>query len=486
MTESDARAVLLVRAAETVPAPDWTQADATWASEAARRDQGERGSFEQWLVARAHLALERLNQRDGVFATALRASGWHAWTGWLALGIALAAGVVSDAIGPAHRINLLAPPLLGLLAWNIVVYAILVLHHLLPRRHSAAPDTLRRPVVAWLSGLMMRTRQHGRAKTGAVVRAYWGDWSRAGRTLYGLRIAALLHAGAAALVLGALLSLYARGLALEYRAGWASTFLGAASVHTVLGWVLGPASLLSGIALPGVDQLEQLRFSTGPGENAARWIHLYALTLGVVVIVPRLLLAAVATWRARSVAARFPLARDDAYLRRLEQVFSGKAVDVDVLPYSYQLDEERRRALPAEVERIVAPRVVVRIAETLPAGAEDEIERWIGPPSPSPSNLATRVVLFALTATPEREHHGAFVRALLERGGQRLFVFVDESEFKRRFGAADLASRITQRRAAWQTLLHEASVEPHFVDLSAQAGTTATSAVPNALSPAPR
>ena len=484
MTESDVRVVLLVRAAETVPASGWTQADATWANEAARRAQGERASFEQWLVARARLALERLSQRDAVFATVLRASGWHAWIGWAALGIAIAAGVLSDAIGPAHRINLLAPPLLGLLAWNLVVYAILVLHHVLPRPGSPAPDPLRRPVVAWLSGLRMRTRQHRRANTGAVVRAYWGDWSSAGRTLYALRIAALLHAGAAALVLGALLSLYARGLALEYRAGWESTFLGAASVHAVLGWVLGPASLLSGIALPGVDQLEQLRFPAGPGENAARWIHLYALTLGVAVVVPRLLLAAVATWRAKSMAAHFPLVRDDAYLRRLEQVFSGNAIDVEVLPYSYQLDEERRRALPAEVERIVAPRVAVRIAETLPAGAEDEIERWIGAPSPAPP---TRVVLFALTATPEREHHGAFVRALLERGGrERLFVFVDESGFKRRFGAADLATRITQRRSAWQSLLQEEGVEPHFVDLSAPATTTAAAPAASGLSPASR
>src|SRR5262249_3390022 len=186
-----------------------------------------------------------------------------------------------------------------------------------------------------------------------------------------------------------------------------------------------------------VEQLEQMRFPAGAGENAARWIHLYALTLGFVVIVPRLVLAAFATWRAKAMAALFPLARDAAYLRRLEQVFSGKAIDVEVLPYSYQLDEERRRALPAEVERIVAPRVVARVADTLPAGAEDEIERWLGPPSASP--VPTRVVLFALTATPEREHHGAFVRVLVERGGrERLFVFVDESEFRRRFGAADL------------------------------------------------
>src|SRR5262249_17531524 len=158
--------------------------------------------------------------RDSTYLAALRASGWHAWIGWAVLVVAFAAGVLSDAIGTAHRINLLAPPLLGLLAWNIVVYAILLLHRAFQHREPAAAGVMQRPLVAWLSGLLVRSGRRWPAKSGAVVRAYLGDWAGAARVLYAVRIAALLHAGAAALVLGALLSLYARGLALEYRAGW--------------------------------------------------------------------------------------------------------------------------------------------------------------------------------------------------------------------------------------------------------------------------
>ena len=87
-----------------------------------------------------------------------------------------------------------------------------------------------------------------------------------------------LHLAAVAVAAGALAAMYLRGLGLEYRAGWDSTFLDAQAVHRWLNLLLGPASALSGIALPEPAQLEALRFSTGPGENAARWIHLYALT----------------------------------------------------------------------------------------------------------------------------------------------------------------------------------------------------------------
>ena len=106
------------------------------------------------------------------------------------------------------------------------------------------------------------------------------------------RIARALHIGAAAFALGALASLYARGLAFEYRAGWDSTFLDADGVQRLLAVVLWPATALAGFPLPDAPTLAALRFSTGPGENAARWIHAHAIGVVAVVVLPRLLLAA--------------------------------------------------------------------------------------------------------------------------------------------------------------------------------------------------
>ena len=63
-------------------------------------------------------------------------------------------------------------------------------------------------------------------------------------------------------------------------AGWDSTFLDATQVHRLLQVVLGPASVLTGLSLPDVAHLAQLRFSASPGENAGPWIHLLAVTIG--------------------------------------------------------------------------------------------------------------------------------------------------------------------------------------------------------------
>jgi hypothetical protein len=86
---------------------------------------------------------------------------------------------------------------------------------------------------------------------------------------------------------------------------------------------------------------------------------------------------------------------------------------------------------------------------------------------PAPRSIV--VALFALTATPERENHGAFVQALAARApvGQRLVVLVDESGFRARFGGADGATRREQRRAAWRQMLGELGQAPVFVDLAA-------------------
>ena len=59
----------------------------------------------------------------------------------------------------------------------------------------------------------------------------------------------------------------------------------------MLAFVLGPASALTGIPIADVPRLEAMRLGAGgAGENAAPWIHLYAATIALVVLVPRLLL----------------------------------------------------------------------------------------------------------------------------------------------------------------------------------------------------
>lgn len=439
MTEAEARAVLLVRALEAAPSAKWSESDAAWATAEARRAEGERASFERFVARRAQFARTRLVQRDPALAAALAPPVPSAWVGWAVGLIAFALGFASDAIGPTARINLLAPPLLAVLAWNIGVYVLLAL---------GVPGPLRQ----WLQRFGTRS-----------ATAFVPDWVGAGGPLHAARIAAVLHAAAAALVLGALLSLYLRGFAFEYRAGWDSTFLAADTVHGLLAFVLGPAAFLSGIALPDVDGVARLRFAAGTGANAAPWIHLYAITLALAVVIPRALLATLAAWRARALARDFPLALDGEDFARLRRVFTGTPVEALVLPYSYRLPDSAGAALKHALERIAGPNVSVSVAPPLPQGAEDEVQNWLGKPA------ALLVALFPLTATPERETHGAFVAALVsQKAAPRLLVLVDESEFRRRFTGDEGARRLGERREAWTRLLAGTNVDVAFVDLNAR------------------
>jgi len=300
------------------------------------------------------------------------------------------------------------------------------------------------------------------------VRArFAADWARATHVQQRECFTAGLHAAAALLALAVVLSMYLFGLALDYRAGWDSTWLDATGARRVIGVVYGPAAALGGIELPDAAALARLRWADGSaGESAARWIHLCALTLAGLVIVPRLLLAAVAALRARRAAADIALPLDDAYFRALLRDAPAAARPVTVLPYSYQLAAAQQAALAPALADALGTGAQPQLAATLPLGAEDALARHL------PAGLASTVAaLFAATATPERETYGAFVRALAAHlpAATTLLVLVDESGLRHRLGTgATSASRLAERRAAWQRMLHDLSLPaPRFIDLGA-------------------
>ena len=82
--------------------------------------------------------------------------------------------------------------------------------------------------------------------------------------------------------------------------------------------------------------------------NAALWIHLYAVTVAAVVIVPRLTLALVARMaRSGGVARRFTFDMNEPYFRRLAGSFTAGAARLRVIPYSYTVDEAAMSGLRA-------------------------------------------------------------------------------------------------------------------------------------------
>jgi hypothetical protein len=365
---------------------------------------------------------------------------------------------VGNVLG-AQRINLLAPPVLGLLAWNLLVYALL-------------PFALGRGPSAWWAQAIeqARIKVSGRGASAPLLAArarFAAEWAVAARGQQQARVASALHASAALLALAVIASMYLFGLAFDYRAGWDSTWLDAEQVQRTLAAVFAPATALSGITVPPIEHIATLRFAEGSaGESAARWIHLYAITLALFVVLPRLVLAVWSAGRARARSARPVLPLQEPYFRALLRHGPAAARHVAVLPYSYTLSAAQAEALPKALQGALGAGVQPHLQATLPLGAEDALPRDALAQAQAHADVAA---LFAATATPERETHGAFVQALARAlaGRANLLVLVDESGFRERAGAAsDAPLRLTQRRAAWQRMLHDLSLPaPIFIDV---------------------
>lgn len=306
MTEDEARRVLLVQAHEPALLAGtargdaalqrlWSPEDRAWATRQALAAVGEKAAPEAFVVTRAGVALQRLLPRAPEAQRWLDRRIWHpAWV-VLALVVGFLGGLVVDQLGPPQRVNLLAPAVWAVVAWNLAVYLALLLP-LKGRGHGLR---------SWLGRWVQRSGEHF-----ALL------WSRQAAALTGQRVALVLHLAAAALALGLITGLYLRGLVLDYRIGWESTFIDAPLVETVLGMLLGPASAITGVAIPDVAPLR-----LAPGEQAtataAPWIHLMAATLMLVVVLPRLVLALVASVRAGHRARHFKLALNTPYFEGL-------------------------------------------------------------------------------------------------------------------------------------------------------------------------
>jgi Protein of unknown function (DUF2868) len=465
LSDDELASVCWVRAVEqgTREGVPWADDDAAWASREARRAVGEGGDAAKasaYVVKRAQLAAKRLAARDAAWRAPMSGAGPRAWR-WLLLllAAAIAAWIVGDVLGASQRINLLAPPVLGLLAWNLAVYALLLF------AAGRGPS-------AWLARAIedARTRWSGRGAAAPLLAArarFAAEWAVATRGVQQGRVATVMHVAAALLALGVIGSMYLFGLAFDYRAGWDSTWLDAEQVQRTLALVFTPATALSGIEVPPIEEIAKLRFAEGSaGERAARWIHLYAITLGLVVLLPRLLLAAGSAWRTQRRVVQRALPLDEPYFRALLRDGPALPRPVTVLPYSYTLSAPQVKALPQALEGAIGPGAQPQVKPMLALGAEDAL-----PAAALEDAHGDVAALFAATATPERETHGAFVQTLVKAlaGRAALTVLVDESALRQRAGnASDAPLRITQRRAAWQRMLHDLSLpEPRFIDLSA-------------------
>jgi Protein of unknown function (DUF2868) len=451
LDEDGTRQVLLVQAFDNSPAdnPLWTPEDRVWATRLAREGTPGGAGLAQFVSARAHHALKRLLPRDPGAERLLHRRLWRgSWLLW-ALLIGLLCGLLADTIGSSQRINLLAPPVWAVVLWNMLVYLGLLAGLLLP---SVWPRRLR----AFLSSRMV-----GRSTSNAVISAFQAAWLGVSAPLMASRAAALLHLASAALALGLMGSLYLRGLVLDYRAAWQSTFLDAPQVQAVLSFLFSPVVALTGLPLPDLAALQALRTrpdTPPPSASAAPWIHLYAALLILVVVLPRSVLAAFAAWRAWALAKRLPLPLHEPYFARLRRDFQGGAVQVRLLPHG----AAPSAAAVAGLRRVLAQALGEPLNLTVaPAVAYGDEEHAVAPIE----QTTLRMILVDLASTPEADTHGRLIQTLRSVAPkQPLLLLGDESNMHARF--AHMPTRLAERRTAWQGFAAAQGVPWLSVDLS--------------------
>jgi hypothetical protein len=504
------RTVLLIQAIEETDRTGEVipLADRAEASRAIVRDSaplpftGGQGSLsaqsESFLVRRAERLRERLQVRSPAIVHILALAGGATWLGRLLLILAFVTGISLAELDGSRRINILAFPLIGLILWNLFIYALLLVAWLRSRAERPgvsfwSATVYERWITSRIEALLRQyTRFNVPLTTG--LRRFAGDWAGISQPLLMLRAKRLLHLAAALLALGLIIGLYIRGIALRYEAGWESTFLGPESAHALIAAVYAPAAAISNIALPSSDQLRALRWTAaGGGGDAAAWIHLIALTAMLYIVIPRLLAALGASLGLWRLSRRPPLpASLLGYTRALVMgVGDGSVRDIaGVTPYGYEPGPESISGLESLLATALGANLSVQMREPIRYGDEESVAGRFSGSSGATATAQSKngtaqksvaatgyaadwnVLLLSLAATPEVENHGALVSGLRDwltqnAGRSPLLVLVDEAPYAARMrGDTGFEQRVQERRKLWQDFVAGYGLRACCVDLS--------------------
>ncbi|TRZ54304.1 DUF2868 domain-containing protein [bacterium] len=267
--------------------------------------------------------------------------------------IALVLGFATNLLGPAEKIHVVRNPVLLLVAWNLFVYLVLFLVLLVKMRKSnrassssfksaGAKQPANNPQGAVsepkinihrLAQFLMSGLWHffhrvalgvsEKKKLVDVESRFSVNWYAVAAPLVVARWEVMLHLGALFLATGAVAGMYFQGLFQGYQVIWSSTFITdkpsvVASVH----FLFGPSLLVSdllGLGLAGA--IDAARLLSPQGDKAAAWIHLFAITVMITIVIPRAVLAG---WQWRNIIQR----RKDIGLRL--DPYYGKIIEAPV------------------------------------------------------------------------------------------------------------------------------------------------------------
>jgi hypothetical protein len=402
--------------------------------------------------------------------------------------LALVVGFGSMKLGDPRTFNLLAVPLLVILVLNLVGISLTCLRSVMARwlgwRRSSG----------LLRGLARRVEIERQLRVGGegdgngedpqraevraqVLRDYRRHMVELLQPLLRARVSLMLHLGAIAFAAGGVAGMYQSGWARDYGVYWESTLMDEGQVRAFYGTLFWPAQRVFGLDLP-LDELAQMRHrplagqasgadEPGLGEAvrpALPWMHLYAATLGLFVLVPRLLLAGVEGLRARRERHRptLPVGMR-GYMARLLQTFEGGDERVMVVPYAHVPDGRARDALRGLLHELWGGSVAIEFLGPVAYGSEEEVLAEIrGKAGGGGWGALTWVMYFNLASTPEDENHGALAKGLAGwlggQSGGRLLALADGGSFAEKFGRQPgFDGKLAAREALWRDTMGRAA-----------------------------
>lgn len=476
MNEQQYRDVLLAKAIETQPPPPGqppllSEKDIRQVTERALHElRGNKGQgtrqLERLAIHRADLML-RLASHAQPAITALRRPRRSASLLWWLPVLALLLGFGVEKIAEPHRINLLTWPLLAIVLWNLLMYAVMgvmSLRRLLVRRRAGELDELQaealRPVAQWWSRSRIKDvyLRH-------IHQRFMQDWAAYSQARHGRILRALTHVCAAALALGVALALWATGLFTEYRIGWESTWLGPEQMQRLTHLLSWPAQTLLGQPAWSLEQIQQLQnWPEGAQQDGRAWLIAYSVLLALVVIVPRLLLAAWHGVAALGLSKTLHVPLDEPYFQRLTRDLSSQSTHILVHPFSMEMNNPRQQQVLQFAQRHFGAAAHVQFGPVLEYGqGENRFGQTLEGSRP---NL--QVLLFNMAATPEQETHGAAMAQFENHVQGARAIWLYGHDFAQRLGEGEAArQRIAERSHLWQVFVEGAGMQAQFVGLPA-------------------
>ncbi len=466
MNWHDFQQVARVRAVEETDGAShvWDAAMRRSATEEAARSAGRGREVPAFLSQRAAVLLRGTREPVEATLSLPAVPGWLVTSGLIG---AFGLGWALSAVGQEREINLLALPLLGIPAWNVAVVVLSLIAWLRPKKGTTGGgervEQIFRRLAVWRSA----GAEHGSvgripAAAGPRYRELAGGvW----RSRLGARFRAWLHVGAALIALGSTAGMLARGWSRDYRAVWESTLLESPGAARFLGVLFAPASAVTGIAIP----LEKIPFmqrvdgrEAEHSDSARDWIYLYSATLGLLVVVPRLLLILLELSVARGVPGRAVQSSDwQSHARRLLALVEGAGAPAQVLTHGLAVDDAARDRWRQWITTLWRDAGKAEFLSVPVAGETEFLAGW----QPSAPRVA---LIFNMANVPEAEVQlelaQGIANKLRARGGPEadipLLLAVDDTDVRRRWsGFAEGETRLAERRAGWRELLREVPAE---------------------------